>query len=252
MNQERFISTRSSLNQRPRIFIGTMYSGEGDFFESIRSVKEQVDVNITYHIISHLAEKDAHNALWTAWCKVRSEHDLFVKIDADTILRDSHTLKTIYEIMYSTPDVTGIQCPLYDYFSDDLINGLNCFSPEVKFRSTDDPLYCDRVDYDHKIVLRQGSLPAELSPAGYHCTLATELQAFHYGLHRMLKNQKTLLARVRSAWIGGNKDRTRGMALLGANHASQFAAGSFNYTDVSLMNAFNNAVSMYDQMIAVI
>lgn len=146
------------------------------------------------------------------------------------------------------PRVTGIQAPLLDYFTDCYINGLNCFSPRVIFRDTADELFCDRrVDVNHDIEFKAGQVPDRLRPAGYHCYHATEVQAFHFGLHRALKNQAQILDQVRQAWKH-HGDRQRALALMGAECASMFHTGGFNYLDERFKQAFDGVLRRFDEL----
>lgn len=236
---------------KSRIFVGTMSSGEGDFHECMKMVQKQTDVEVSHYVIAGLPEKEAHNALWTAWKNARPTHDLFVKLDADTVLNGSTTLFEISKLFQASDRVTAIQAPLWDYMTDGLINGLNCFSTRVIFNDTKSDLYCDRgVDSGHDVVLRQDALPQSLVPAAYHCFHASEIQAFHYGMHRMLKNHGEILAKVRSAWNRNGRDRIRGFALIGAAWCDRFKTGQFNYTDQQFVMTFNEAKETYDSQIA--
>jgi len=236
----------------PRIFVGTMYTNEGDFQTCLDRIQHQEDVTVTHFIVAGLKEKEAHNALWHAWKDQRDGHELFVKIDADTVLAEKNTLAEIAKLFRDNPRVTGLQAPLHDYMTDDHIHGLNVFSPKVTFNDTQDELYCDRqVDTDHDIVLRGTSLPASLTPAGLHCHYANECQAFHYGVHRSLKGQKHVINKVMEAWRR-DQDRIRGFALIGASMSGIFAENRrFNYSDQEFKLAFQQASACYDQMVKV-
>jgi len=232
----------------PRIFVGTMYTQEGDFQTSLFRIQKQEDVTVTHFIVSGLKEKEAHNALWHAWKDQRDGHDLFVKVDADTVLTDRQTLSRIYSLFKQNPRVTGMQAPLHDYMTDSLINGLNAFSPTVVFNDTQDELYCDRqVDVGHDIVLREKDLPAALIPAGFHCHSSSNVQAFHYGVHRMLKGQKPTINKVFSAWYQ-HRDRVRAYALIGAQLSHRFTQNRrFNYADTEFKEAFAEAETRYNE-----
>ncbi len=230
------------MSELPRIFVGTMYMQEGDFQTSLAEVQAQEGVTVSHVIISGLKEKEAHNALWNAWRHQGPHNDLFVKIDADTVLASHTTLRDLWDLFQTDLRITGIQAPLHDYFTDGPINGLNSFSTKVVFNDTKDELYCDRqVDTGHDVVLRGDILPERLRPAGYHCHYATDKQAFHYGLHRMLKGQREVIKKVFNAWIA-HGDRTRGFAVLGAKMAERFVANRrFNYHDPEFITAFDEA-----------
>jgi hypothetical protein len=235
---------------KPLVWVGTMFCGEGDFDKSKEALKKQKGVQVVHHIISHMPEREAHNALWGAWRKYRSENPdcTFVKIDADTVLRHDNVLNHIVGLFQAHARVTGIQCQLDDYFTGGFIAGLNCFSPRVTFRDTADDLFCDRnVDVDHDVVMRMGDLPESLTPAAYHCHYASPQQAFHFGVHRILKGQHHIINSTRQTWLA-KKDKVRGMALLGAKYASQLGR-RFNYTDAEFTALSLETASNYDRLI---
>ncbi len=235
----------------PRIFVVTLFCGEGDFEASTKAIHEQQGVDVTHHIIKGLNEKDAHNSMFASWRNARSNHDLFVKIDADTVLFSDKTLSIIWEQFQKNNRVTGMQAPLMDYMTDGLINGLNVCNSKVFFEDTKDELYCDRVkEVGQDIVLRQADLPASLIPAGWHCRYANEKQAFHFGLHRMLKNQREVINKVHAAWLQNN-DKIRAYALIGADMSQRFAAHRrFSYIDDEFIAAFEEATNDYDKLVS--
>lgn len=237
------------MTQAPRIFVGTMYCGEGDFDECCKAITGQRHVEVTHFVIADRPEREAHNLLWQAWRDAKSDHNVFVKVDADTVLRSPDTLSLIYE-QFADPRITGLQAPLHDYMTDGHVNGLNAFSRRVVFNDTRDELYCDRaVDTGHDVVLREKLLPLDLVPAGDHCHHASEAQSFHYGLHRMLKGQTTTLDRVFRAWTR-HRDRIRLFALAGAHMAPRFVANrKFNYPDPEFQLALDEVRTKYDDLV---
>lgn len=230
-----------------KIFVGTLYSGEGDYLKCSQAIAKQSGVNVKHHLISNLPELEAHNKLWDDWDLIKNKYDLFVKIDADTVLAHDTVLQEICKLFVEQPRLTGVQCYLYDYFTDGLIYGLNCFSPKVQFTKLNDKLYCDRADTNHDIVLRGNTLPNSLNPAGYHCYHSSDIQAFHYGVHRALKNQTQIFKSVKQAWVK-EQDRLRGLAIEGFNMAYLFQTNkSFNYDDDEFKIAFDIAVQNYEK-----
>lgn len=227
-----------------RVFVGTLHSDEGEFEESCSAIVNQIDVDVTHIIISNLPELEAHNQLWNNWNRHKHEYDLFVKVDADTVLRKSSTISEICKLFVTNPRVTAVQAPLYDYMTDGNIYGLNCFSSRVVFKTSQDKLYCDRVDSGNDIVLRTDELTTlapSLVPAGYHCCKPTDIQAFHYGVHRGLKKQQDTLTKVRRAWER-NKDRQRKLALLGEEASSKFSHDDHHYSSDKLNSLFQEAL----------
>lgn len=233
----------------PKVFVGTMRAGEGDFDKCCESVGSQQGVDVEQVIISGFSEKEAHNVLWEKWNAVKHEFDMFVKVDADTTLANNRTLQSFWELIQSNPRTTGIQAPLLDFFTDGYINGLNCFSPKVVFTTTKDPLYCDRgVESNHDIVISSQNVPNTLRPAGYHCYLATEKQAFRFGLHRKLKNQTGIISLTMNAFLRTNS-KLRGFALVGAHVAESVGRGNVSYDNERFEQAFKAASKRYDELI---
>lgn len=231
-----------------KVFVGTMYCGEGDFDACCQAIINQKNVEIQHVIISNQPEKDAHNALWKSWRAVQYEgYDMFVKVDADTVLAHDEVLSELGNMMSDNPRITAIQAPLLDYFTDGNINGLNCFSPKVTFLDSKDPLFCDRqVDVGHDITVKADGVVDRLKPAGYHCFRTNDKQSFHFGLHRALKNQIHIINSVKAAWKK-NGDRQRALALLGALAAKKFATGSsFNYEDEQFLDEFKLTLEQFD------
>lgn len=202
----------------PKIFVGTMHSGEEEFEECRKKILSQIDVDVVHFIIDSLPEYEAHNALWSSWNDCKSNFDLFVKVDADTILDQPTILSSIAQEFRKNTRLTGMQIPLHDYFMDGPILGLNCFSPKVVFKPASSRLHADHADTGHDVVYRNEQV-AHLAPAGRHCAYPNDRQAFHYGLHRMKKNQRDTMVKVYKAWkaTGGN---ARLLALYGARAAS--------------------------------
>lgn len=202
---------------QPRIFVGTLACGEAEFEECCKAIQEQAGVVVTHQVIADKSEYEAHNLLWAAWEIARPMHDLFVKIDADTILNRPTALSEIYGLFRDNNRVTGAQVSLWDYFTDSAINGLNAFSPRVKFRKSKSRLFADHADYGHDIVLKHEAT-AHLAPIGWHAKYPYARQAFHYGFHRLLKGQNDTIAKLITAYQLKGEDG-RAWAVAGAGCA---------------------------------
>lgn len=238
----------NNMPKIPRVFVGTLYSGEGDFEKCNVAIQEQLGVSVDHLVIKHLPEKEAHNALWAEWRSRQSSFDFFVKVDADTVLSHPNVLNKFWETLQSNPRITGIQAPLHDYFTDRFINGLNCFSPKVIFQDTKDSLFCDRkVDINHDIMISSDNVCVELKPAGKHCHNSSDLQAFHFGFHRALKRQNEILQFVRQAW-DRDHDRLREFAILGAGAAFSKGFLHMDYTTPVFVQLFEEIRTKYDNL----
>jgi hypothetical protein len=210
----------------PHIFVGTLACGEAEFEECCRAIRNQQGVSVTHHVIADQPEFEAHNMLWDAWGEAKPQHDLMVKVDADTVLSRPTALAEIHAL-FSDPAVTGVQILLHDYFTDRLIAGLNAFSPVVKFRHASNRLFADHADSNHNVVLK-GESVVHLAPIGWHCTQPHPRQAFHYGLHRALKKQLEVISRCAAVWLD-QRDQPRSWALTGAIAAGWRLRSHFDY-----------------------
>ncbi len=210
----------------PRIFVGTLACGEAEFDDCCRAVATQQDVEVTHHVIANQPEFEAHNRLWEAWGRAKAGCDLFVKVDADTVLSRPTALAEIFAL-FAIPSVTGAQILLHDYFTDRLIAGLNAFSPVVTFRQSSRRLFADRADSNHNVVLK-GDAVAHLAPIGWHCTHPHPRQAFHFGLHRALKKQQEVIKQCATVWLE-KRDAPRSWALTGAIAAGWRLRSHFDY-----------------------
>ena len=200
------------------IFVGTLYNGEAEFDKHLEALSNQVNIEIHHHVIKNLSELKAHKKLWSDWQTNRSKFDLFVKVDADTILNRNSALFEISKL-FDDPTVTATQIRLMDYYSNSLINGLNAFSPSVKFSNKSKRLFPDRVDFNHNKILLSDSTQS-LEPIGFHCLFPNNRQAFYYGYRRMLKKQYSILKLVAKEWII-NQDESRLWAIRGAQTAKK-------------------------------
>ena len=223
-----------------KIFVGTLYVNESEFELCCNIINAQKDVDVHHEIISGLPEHEAHNKLWQTWNRAKSKHDLFVKIDADTVLNDAHSLARIARLFEADNEVTGVQLPLLDYYTNGPVMGLNCFSPEVIFTASEDPLFCDRVDSGHKKVLRGPELDS-LYPIARHGVDPSPVQAFHFGFHRGLKKQKQIARDLARAYLdeGGIG---RMYALAGFEKVGIFSK-PLNYFDKKFQKMFQSCVS---------
>tara|TARA_R100000808_G_C2155541_1_gene168590 strand:- start:14205 stop:14936 length:732 start_codon:yes stop_codon:yes gene_type:complete len=237
------------MGNLPKILVGTMTCGEGDITECLNAINSQTGVNIEHFIIEDKTELEAHNLLWGTFEKRKNEFDLIVKIDGDTVLIRENILSEICDIMFGDDEVTGMQVLIDDYFTGDLIAGLNCFKPTVVFNPPNSELYCDRVDTNHKKIINGFNVPKQLIPAAKHCHYSTNVQAFHFGLHRRLKNQGEILQKVFNLWQT-HQDTKRGYVLIGAMMASNFMDHkNFSYNDEKFINHYNIAVQNVEKFL---
>ena len=230
-----------------RVFVGTMESGENDWARCQEAIQKQKGADFHHYIVSGLTERDAHIALYDEWNARKKDFDLFLKVDADTVLRHDRVISCYVELFEKEQRLTGVQAWLHDFMTDSKIFGLTCIRNNVSVVTRKDSLYYDRVDSGHDIIVRGDNLPDSINPAGSHCHFASEIQAFRYGVHRSLKNQQDIRNRVYEAWKSNGRDRVRGMALIGFKFATECRA--YNYSDKDFNDSFDRFSRDYDIVI---
>lgn len=228
-----------------KIFVGTLYSGEAEFEACCKEIDKQSGVEVHQKVISFLPEYKAHNKLWSYWEKVKDDFDLFVKIDADTVLNDNFALLKISEL-FNDINVTGAQILLHDYFTDDLIAGLNVFSKQVIFKPSRRRLFADHADKNNINILKGDSV-MHLNPIGFHCVNPNEKQSFHYGFHRALKGQRNIIKKCAKVWLD-KKDYSRAWALAGAMSKSWNLFPKFDYGDKIFETKFKENYPISDNL----
>ena len=204
-----------------------MYSAENEFMESRNSALNQKYCRVEHYVIKDLNEFDAHNLLWKVLNSRSESYDLFVKLDADTILRRSNLFHTAHERLISR-NFDGIQLSLFDYYSQSSIYGLGIFLPKVRFMQSRSRLFADRAIDRHLFKIGQNLDIDFLEDAGFHCRYPSAEQSYRYGLHRWKKGQFNLIRLVHKNWII-ERDSARGWALIGAIMAEKKRFISVNY-----------------------
>ncbi len=238
--------TMSSLHSSvPRVFVGTLACGEAELEEASLAIKGQEGVVVEHEVIRDVPELEAHQALFTQWNERRADFDLFVKVDADTVLSRPTAVREIWALFDAAPDVTGSQVGLLDYFGDCLVAGLNAFSPAVSFGSTDDALFCDRVaELGHRRILKPVDTET-LYPIGWHCKYPHPQQSFHCGYRRLLKGQGDMLRAMITAWRSkGGVGRLWG--LIGARAAFFHRLDETSYSNPEFESLYAHQVGVVE------
>lgn len=184
----------------PKILVGTLSCGEAEASLCCEQVAIQTSVNVQHVLFENLTELEAHRQLFTLWNRERSNYDLFVKIDADTILNSHDALIRAWSFFEKNDDVTAIQVGLFDFFTQKMIAGLNMFRPSVHFDLPQDRLFCDRVEEKGHRQLLTIEDTKSLYPIADHCRFPSERQAFHFGYRRWAKGQITIIEDLLQAW----------------------------------------------------
>jgi len=225
-----------------KVFVGTMRSIENEFELSRQSLYDQKHVSTGTFIVANKPEHEAAMTLYNKWNAVKDYYDFFVQLDPDVVLAHSNVLSNACNLLADNPRFTSLQAPLHDYLSDAEVMGLNVYSTRVEFNVPMNTLYTDRCT-SNNVTLRPDNFkdfPASLVPAGEHSPDPSQLQAYHYGVHRGLKQQ---FARRKQVIEACKVDPTlvRAMAVLGFEHSRNFVDGGFNYSDKKLEDMYEHA-----------
>jgi len=223
-----------------KVFVGTLYSGENEFDECVDSIKKQSYSNFDHFIYKNLPKREAHATLYNAFTENNNKYDLLIKIDADMVLTSDMLFEKIVQKFFQNDWMDVLSIAIYDFFSNQLINGLNTYRNHIRwfFNKTSlnadiSDVSTDRYFYDKR----------ELAPAAIHCKNPSMYQAFHYGVHRGLKAMQPKggslhWASMERTWKNFQqlKDVRIGLASLGAElaYSGEFGIEDLDYTNLRM------------------
>lgn len=236
-----------------RIFVGTLYAGENEIEECVDSINRQKGVTFEHVIFKNLGNKEAADTLYKTFMDRSDEFDLLIKVDADMVLLDDHLFSNISQKFREHDWLDLLEIRLHDFYSDQLIWGLNSFRSTVKWKPAQDNLFID--DFPPVPKNRRIGDCLELAPAGIHCKNPSPLQAFHYGVHKGLKViqpeiGEKVISKTRASWgkiertyahFKRKRDIRLGFAVLGAELAlkGNFQADHLDYSNPYMKQVFS-------------
>ena len=168
-----------------RILVGTLYAGENEFNECVESITRQKNVTFEHVIFKNLGNKEASDTLFKTFMERSNEFGLFIKVDADTVLLDDQLFSKISQKFRENDWLDLLEIRLHDFFSNQLIWGLNSYRSTVRWKPAQENLFID--DFPPVPKNRRIGSWENVEPAGIHCKNPLPLQAFHYGVHKGLK-----------------------------------------------------------------
>lgn len=227
------------------IFVGTLYSGENEFEECFDSIQMQSYKMFQHKIFKYLPNKEAHVTLYKSFLE-NADFDLLVKIDADMVLTNDTLFEKIVQKFESNDWMDLLGIAVYDFFSDQLIWGLNAYRKSVRWDFEKETIFVDIPEVPRNKILFD---KIDLAPAAIHCKNPSPFQAFHYGIHRALKSLQPIHSEthwntLKRTW--GNFQRTKdirvGLASLGAEltYAGFFRISDLDYTDSRMKDILEN------------
>lgn len=171
------------MSNRPRIFIGTLFSGENEFEEGVESLKNQNYTNWIHEVYKHLPNKKAHNTLYERFMELQDQYDLFIKMDGDMVFKSNEVLNIIVNHFENNPDLDQLTTKIQDWFTDTRINGMHSFSNRVLWKKNNEKLFVDpKPEFSgiHMIINPEEDIII-------HSPNPSDFQAFHFGFHRTIK-----------------------------------------------------------------
>lgn len=220
-----------------KIFVGTLYSGENEFEECLASIQGQDYPACEHFVFKNLPNKVAHVTLFKSFLDSSDEFDVLIKVDADMVLASPSLFSAMVKKLEDNPGLDVFSVAVHDFFTDQLIAGLNAYRKTVRWDFEKETIFVDipeisseKYAYDDRV----------LAPAAFHCKNPSLFQAFHYGAHRGLKAIQPKGGSSHWAFIkrlsenfSRQKDSRLGLAVLGAELAY---AGKLDKSDLDYTN----------------
>lgn len=205
-----------------RILVGTLYTIENEFDDCCRAIAAQSHSDFEHFVLRNLPNKNAHDSLYLAFMARADEFDLFMKVDADMVIRERDFFRRVVDAFEADDELDVLHTTVQDFLSNQSLWGLATYRNTVRWNvDSGGALFVDRV-LDRSTVRKKLSVHSGLAPAATHCANPSIYQAFHFGCHRALKAldgredyQWQILRRVYRNYLRTG-DRRVGAACLGA------------------------------------
>jgi hypothetical protein len=225
------------MKENPRLFIGTMYSGENEFEECCQMINAQSYKNFEHFIYKGLNYKDAHDALYNDFMSKSDEFDIMIKVDADMVIRETSFFEWVVKKFRQEEELDMLTMALHDFYLNELIWGMHAYRNSVKWNTGNEIVYTDRMHVNDTIRKREVIYDIKAD----HCKNPTDMQAFHFGFHRALKAVQPgrIKARLDGNWdvlykiyknFAHNNDIRLAYCLAGAE---EVYAGFFHESNIS-------------------
>jgi hypothetical protein len=233
-----------------KIYVGTLYSGENEYEECLASIQRQTFRNFDHFVFKNLPNKEAHATLYKSFLERANEYDALIKVDADMVLCSDVLFERIVQRLSLSGDLNVLAIGVHDFFSGQMINGLNAYRNTVRWDFEKETMFVDFPEcppstyfYDDRV----------LAPAAIHCKNPAPWQAFHYGLHRGLKSiqrihSTTHWVYLERVWANFQRsgDSRIGLAVLGAElvYDGKFKKPDADYTNPKMKTVLARYESM--------
>lgn len=181
------------MSSNPKIYINTAYCGEEGFDDCVQSINNQMDVDITHHVVKDLPILDAFNEMYQSWEKVRSIYDYAIQLDADMRFK---TETSLIEMIKSIPNnYNHWLFPVYDWPTMSNIWGFHIYGPDLNWPELKNKYGPDKeqsLNPNHKFWSTNQNSSAYIM----HAEKFNMNQAFHLGWHRHIRQHKAYINNV--------------------------------------------------------
>jgi hypothetical protein len=161
-----------------------MFSGENERDMCERALHRQSYHNWEQIWFEGLPNVEAHSRLYKTIDEQRENYGLFVKLDADMVLRSPWSLEAVVSLFAADPNLDHAVFSVQDYLSRMRIMGLHVFSSRVRWPRSSEGLFVDPTPtYSGRLDVRWDP-PA---PVALHSPNPSPKQAFFFGVHRGFK-----------------------------------------------------------------
>jgi len=241
----------SGGNNKVKILVGTLYSGENEYEECMAAISAQSCQDFYHLVIKGLPKREAHQKLFKYFLDNQEIYRLLVKVDADVVLNSDDFFAGVIAKFAHNPWLEVMNVGVVDFFTGEMIAaGIQVYRNTVRWDFSKDTIFTDVPIMDPERYLYDKT---DLAPAAVHCKNPSPYQAFHYGVHRGLKSIQR--KHSTSHWSLLNKvwqnflkvgDRRIGLAVLGAElvYAGEFGREDQNYTQPKM----KEVLSQYEGM----
>ena len=229
-----------------KLYVGILHSGENEFSDCVRSVKAQDYKDFEIFVIEGLGKKQALDTMHENFSK--SGFDVLVNVGADTVLLHKRLFTNVINNIKENPVIQHYSIALHDFFSDQLIWGLN-FYHDIEWEKGDEQVFTDFIPK-----LRTVQDLDILAPAAIHCPNPGLFQSFHYGAHKAMKilechrrgwtekmeYYRDIIRKTYNSFLETN-DIRRSMCVVGARYAIARGLGpeQLDYTNPYLRGEFD-------------
>ena len=128
----------------PRVYVGTLYSGEVEIEACRASVQAQHFDNLVQEVIEFLPNREAHDTLYRRFMSLRKDYDYLIKLDADMEFVDDRAVAKLVAFFQDNTGLDHLQLTVHDFYTDTSVFGVHCYSNRCRWEaSAEDVLFVD-------------------------------------------------------------------------------------------------------------